>query len=336
MGPIEVGAAGPGGSSSTVVGGPPGSVGSIGLPARSLGLAGRRSSVTAAVATVLALTAVSVVLAATSDHVERPTATALYYGSLVATSLLVGLYWFLRRPGSTFGPLLALFGVTVWVVSWQSSDWALAFDLGVLAEGVGLVLTFWLFLAFPSGRLGTVGNRLLVAALSVAMLAFFVPWALLTPVIAGGGPLSGCRPSCPANVLQVGSNAPAVEFLGRWETYSVLVLVVAVLGVYWRRVTAASRPRRRALIAVAVSSLLFLPIFFVYHFSVQILQHRPGDAGTDGVGAGGHPRHPAARVSRGAASGGAVRWGGARTAARRTPATSDTAAVARRGRGRAR
>jgi hypothetical protein len=36
------------------------------------------------------------VLAATSDHVEYPLATAVYYGSLVAASLLVGQYWLLR------------------------------------------------------------------------------------------------------------------------------------------------------------------------------------------------------------------------------------------------
>jgi hypothetical protein len=134
-----------------------------------------------------------------------------------------------------------------------------------------LAVMLYLFLAFPSGRLRTLGNRLLVATSIVATLAFFVPWALLTPVIAGGGPLSGCRPACPANVLQVGSSAAAVELLGRWETYAMLALIVAILGVYWTRVTAASRPQRRALIAVAVSSLLFLPSFFVYHFSRLIL-----------------------------------------------------------------
>ena len=160
------------------------------------------------------------------------------------------------------------------MVSWQSSDWPLAFDIGVLAEAVAFVLTFYLLLAFPSGRLKTLGNRLLVAAAAAPVL-FFVPWALLTPVIAGGSALSGCRPACPANVLQVGSNPGAVEFLGRWEGYAMLALVIVVLGVYWRRVTTASRPQRRALIAVAASSLLFLPIFFIYHFSRLILHADP-------------------------------------------------------------
>ena len=54
-----------------------------------------------------------------------------------------------------------------------------------------------------------------------------------------------------------------------------LALVLAVIGVYWRRVTTASRPQRRALIAVAASSLLFLPLFFIYHFARLILHADP-------------------------------------------------------------
>jgi signal transduction histidine kinase len=275
MAPVEVGSGQSGGPSAAVLDVPPaGAVVGDSL-AHSLEVVGRRVSVTAAVLAILALASVSVVLAATSDHVEHPTAAALYYGYLVAASLLVGLYWYLRRPSSTFGLLLGSFGLTTWVVSWQSSDWPLAFDIGVLAEGVFFVLTFYLFLAFPTGRLQTRGNRLLIAFMIVAALAFFVPWALLTPVIAGGGPLAGCAPACPAYVLQVASSPAAVEFLGRWETYCMLAVVIAVLGVYWRRVMTASRPQRRALIAVAASSLLFLPIFFIYHFSSAILEADP-------------------------------------------------------------
>jgi hypothetical protein len=260
MGQIEIGSGRSSLESASGVAVPPAGVAAVNAAARSLRLAGRRVSVTAAIAVSLTLAGVSVITAASSDHVEHPTATALYYGFLVAASLLVGLYWFLRRPGSAFGPLLALFGMVVWVVSWQSSDWAIAFDIGVLAEGAAFVLTFWLFMAFPSGRLETLGNRLVIGAATLAAVAFFVPWALLSPVIGGGGPLAGCRPACPANALQIGSNGGAVEFLGRWETYAMLAVVIAVLAVYWARVMAASRPRRRALVAVAVSSLLFLPI----------------------------------------------------------------------------
>ncbi len=224
------------------------------------------------VVAVVPLVGSAVWLAAVSDHLERPAATALYRGYLVAAPLLVGLYWWLRRPASRFGPLLVGFGGVAWIYSLQSSDVPLLFDLGVLAEAPALWLTFYLFLAFPMGRLEGRAVRGLMGALALVLSAFFVPWALLSPVIAGGGPLSVCAPACPENVLQVGSDPAVVEWVGKAETYGVLAVTVGVLIVYAGRVRAATRPQQRALIAVAASSLLFLPVFFTYHFSRLILE----------------------------------------------------------------
>src|SRR4051794_34667033 len=149
---------------------------------------------------VLPLTATAVVLSLTSGHVERPVVTGLYYGYLTFAPMVIGLYWWARRPASRFGPLLIAFGVAVWVVSWQSSNWALPFDVGVLGDAAAVLLTFWLFLSFPSGRLETPVNRLLMGGLAVALGGFFLPWVLLSPAIAGGGPLAACVPACPGNV----------------------------------------------------------------------------------------------------------------------------------------
>ena len=71
--------------------------------------------VTAALLAILVLASVSVLAAATSAHLEHPTASAVYQGYMVGASLLVGLYWFRQRPSSAFGALLAAFGVSAWV-----------------------------------------------------------------------------------------------------------------------------------------------------------------------------------------------------------------------------
>jgi signal transduction histidine kinase len=231
---------------------------------------------------VAPLVASAVWLAATSEHLERPTATALYRGYLVAAPLLVGMYWWLRRPASRFGPLLVGFGGVAWVYSLQSSEVPLLFDLGVLAEAPALWFTFYLFLAFPTGRLEGRALRALMGALAVVVAAFFVPWVLLSPVIQGGGPLSVCVPACPENVLQVGSNAELVEWLGNAETYGMLAVTVGVLVVYALRIRDATHPQRRGLIAVAASSLLFLPVFFTFHLSRLILELSPDTLTTMG------------------------------------------------------
>ena len=86
-------------------------------------------------AAIVPMVAVTVWLALTSDHLQRPVASALYWSYLTAAPMAIGLYWWMRRPASRFGPLLVTFGIMAWVISWESSDWPLPFDIGVLLEG---------------------------------------------------------------------------------------------------------------------------------------------------------------------------------------------------------
>jgi signal transduction histidine kinase len=229
-----------------------------------------------AAAAIVPVSASAIWLALTSNHLEHPAAIALYSSYLAVAPMLIGLYWWRHRAASRFGPLLVALGIVAWVVSWQSSDWPLAFDLGVLAEGPFTFLTFYLLLAFPSGRLESVADRLLMGGWAVVLGGFFLPWVLGSPAIEGGSPLAACSPACPRNVLQVGSAPGLVNTLGHWETYLGMVVTVGVLVVFAVRLVRASRPRRRALVAVAVSSLLFLPVFFVYHSSGVIFTLDPG------------------------------------------------------------
>ena len=103
--------------------------------------------------TIAPMVAVTMAFALTGDHLQRPVAAGLYWGYLTAASMLIGLYWWRRRPAQRFGPLLVAFGLLAWVVSWQGSNAHLLFDIGVLAEGPIFALTFYLFLAFPMGRI---------------------------------------------------------------------------------------------------------------------------------------------------------------------------------------
>ena len=231
-----------------------------------------RTAATAVVAVAALMTASAFWLGVTSDHVRHPVATAFYNAYLVAAFMLVGLYWALRRPATRFGRLLITFGALAWVYSWQSSESPLLFDLGVLVEGPLTFLTFYLFLAFPSGRLTAPVERLLMGALGLSLLVFFGLWALMTPALAGAGPLAGCVPACPANLLQIGSVPPdVVQRIGDAQVYLGLAATAAIVIVYSRRFGRATRPQRRALLAVASTSLLFLSVFFVYHGARQVL-----------------------------------------------------------------
>jgi signal transduction histidine kinase len=231
----------------------------------------RTTAQTLVASAIVPMVAVTVTLALTSEHLQRPVAAALYWSYLIAASMAIGLYWWVRRPASRFGALLIAFGILVWVMSWQGSGASLVFDLGVLVEAPGWLLTIYLFLAFPMGRVEPRAARWLMAALAVGVMAFFLPWFLFSPVVAGGGPLTRCAPNCPENVLQIGSDASVAEVAGKAETYVGLTLTAAVFVVYLVRLLSASRPQRRALLAVAVTSLLFLPAFFALNFAAWVL-----------------------------------------------------------------
>ncbi len=220
---------------------------------------------------IVPMVAVTIALGLTGDHLAHPVTAAVYWAYLIAASMAVGLYWWRQRPASRFGPLLVAFGVLVWVVSWENARAPLAFDLGVLAEGPFFVVTFYLFLAFPMGRVEPRAARWLMLALVAGVVGFFLPWALFSPVIAGGGPLSGCAPDCPENALQIASAPNLVDVAGKAEIYAALAVTVGVLVVYLQRLSLASRPQRRALMAVAITSLLFLPAYFVFNFAAWVL-----------------------------------------------------------------
>jgi signal transduction histidine kinase len=234
-----------------------------------------KTAQTVVAAAILPMVAVTLALGFTNDHFQRPMAAAVYWSYLIAASMAIGLYWWRRRPASRFGPLLVVFGVGVWIVSWQGSGVPLAFDIAVLAEAPFFVLTYYLFLSFPMGRLEPPGARWLMAVLVFGVVAFFLPWALFTPVIAGGGPLTTCVPGCPENVLQIATAPDVVTVAGNLEVYVALGVTLAVMIVYVVRVRTASRPQRRALLAVAVTSLLFMPAYFASNFARQFLDLEP-------------------------------------------------------------
>jgi signal transduction histidine kinase len=220
---------------------------------------------------IMPMVASTLWLGSRSEHLQRPMAAALYWAYLTAASMAIGLYWWHRRPASRFGPLLAVFGAAVWVVSWQGANAPLAFGIGVLAEGPFFILTIYLFLAFPMGRVEPPAARWLMYAIVAGVAGFFLPWALFSPVIAGGGPLTGCAPDCPPNALQIGAAPHVVDIAGKLETYVGLAVIAGVAIVYARRLLTASRPQRSALLAVAVTSLLFLPAYFVSNFAAWVL-----------------------------------------------------------------
>ena len=124
-------------------------------------------------------------------------------------------------------------------------DFRLLGPFEALADGVPVAL--------PAGR-----PRALLARL------------LLAPAVSGGGPLSRCSAACPPNPLQIASAPGLLSGLADALVRAGLAVTVGVVARFVWRLRTASRPQRRALVAVAATSLLLLPTFFAYHLAASI------------------------------------------------------------------
>ena len=213
----------------------------------------------------------SLVLGVTSDHLAHPLAAGVYATYLVAAPVLAGLLWWRRRPASRLGPLLVALGYVSWPISWQGSDVAFIYSLGVLGAAPLIAMSLYLCLAFSTGRLRTAADRRLLATLVFVLTLFFGASLLLSPALVGEGPLAACRGPCPDNPFQLGSEPQLLETVARFVTYVGLAVVAGIAAVWIRRFRAATRPQRRTLVPVALSSLLLVPALFAFYFSVLVI-----------------------------------------------------------------
>ena len=226
-------------------------------------------------ASPFAISALATVLVAAGSAAALASGTLiepLGFVLLTAWSALVfvvaGLYWRANRPENPLGMWLVVLGFLFCLQPLQAMDVGIVPLVGVLVEGAIVLLGTYVILIFPSGRLDRVG-RIVVGTLAAALVVGYYPWTVLSPAVHGNTPLSRCTDACPQNVLYV-ANHPE---LARWfhASSSVLRLAYATmfLAVIIHRFAVASRPRRRALVAVSATAALWLVSFAGYNAAVS-------------------------------------------------------------------
>jgi signal transduction histidine kinase len=108
--------------------------------------------------------AVTVTLSLRSDHVAGPGAHGALMCWTTLTYVFAGLVAWRRRPASRFGPLMIAAGAASFLASLSSANAAVPFTVGIAFDLLPSVLFLHVFLAFPSGRLHSRAERLLVVA----------------------------------------------------------------------------------------------------------------------------------------------------------------------------
>jgi signal transduction histidine kinase len=200
----------------------------------------------------LVCTVVAAAIAATSDLPTNPTAAAIARGLMVAVPIAVGLYAWHRRPDERFGPLLVAAGFGWFLTTLAESSDSAVYSVGRVSAWFVEIGLVWLILSFPSGRLTSRVDRMLVKAMAAVVAVFYVPTAVLADGYPEPAPYTSCNSDCPDNAFFLFGSEPGVVdgVLVPGRELLTLIIFLAVTLRVAQRVTRATPLMRQTLTPV--------------------------------------------------------------------------------------
>ena len=230
----------------------------------------RRRTFAGVLALGLLLTAGSLALLLTSDHLEGRAFAAATQLLGAWSFILGGLFAWARRPDNRFGPLLTAVGLAVFLGALGASNDPIPFTIGWTFGGIFIAVFIHALLAFPRGYLET---RLVYAIVGIAYSALTVG-ALLIAFF--DDPDRTCD-GCPESVFLITDSPTAVAAINAVLIAVGIPALLASLYVFRRRWKAASAPLRRVLLPVYLTAGTTLVLLAVA-LAAQSLSDRVADA----------------------------------------------------------
>jgi signal transduction histidine kinase len=203
--------------------------------------------------------AASSVLILTSEHLQAPGLQALVAALTGGSFVAAGLVARTRRPENRTGLLLIAVGFT-WFVSagLMGSDDSLPWTIGLALSAIPAGFLIHLLLAYPSGRLQSTRERVLVVfGYALVAEAHF----LLLPF--DPDPLSCADTGCPTNAFLVSDNEAwrtAANAVVQVVAVAYLVAVAATLVGRWKHSSAAARRALAPVLLAGASTLLLFAV----------------------------------------------------------------------------
>lgn len=201
-----------------------------------------------------AATAGAVYIIAVSRIAPSPVAQSLLTALVCLTFVGTGVAALRLRPYARFGLLLAAVGFASLISVLHEANDAVPYTLGVLASNIVFALLVHALLAYPSGRLRTAGERLVVGA---AYLNVVVLQALAVVF----DPLTRYHSAHPRNLALIDSQAALATGLYELEAAIAAALALAAIVMVARWARAATPAARRQQMPVAVGGAIALVLF---------------------------------------------------------------------------
>jgi signal transduction histidine kinase len=226
-------------------------------PAADARRASRLAVLVAFVVFVCADVALTVALAATSDHLPDPFVRGALREWVILGYLSAGLIAWWRRPESRLGPLMLAAGVVSSIGKLWWANGAVPSTIGELFDLVQPVLFIHVFLAYPSGRLRSRLERVFVAVAYAAALGL----QLVALLLDDGGP---------RNAVAVASQPVAVTVVVDVLLCGVAALALGAIGILGLRRLRSGRPLRRSFDLMIDAFVLGLLLFAALFLSVVL------------------------------------------------------------------
>src|SRR5919109_1071004 len=190
-------------------------------------------------------------LVVTSDHEEMKVATAIVAPIVGLAFISTGVFAWWRRPLNRFGLLMTSVGFAYFLAGVTESNNSTVFTIASYIAPLYLVLVIQMVLAFPSGRLETVGQRAIIAAGYLDVFLVRLPFFLL-----GGDVAAGLNDPRLHNVLAITDQPDLADIFDYTSTLTTVVLLL-------RKRRAATLPQRRALAPMLWTGMLLVGLLGV-------------------------------------------------------------------------
>ena len=184
------------------------------------------------------LVVLDVVATATSRHADLTGATLTMSLVTGLAYVVTGLIAARKRPQSRIGSLLCIAGLLFLASLLSQSNLALPYTIGLVCFWIPSAVIAHIILTFPTGRIRSWTERLLVGTAYLNALVI-VPsiWLFLDP--------QGLWcPTCPRNLLLIKSDVELADQISSFNTWFTLGIAIAMLGILayrWWQATKAGR-----------------------------------------------------------------------------------------------
>ncbi|MEZ5098442.1 MAG: PAS domain S-box protein [Thermoleophilia bacterium] len=178
---------------------------------------------------------------------------------------LCGLLAWARRPESRFGALMVAVGLTWFVGSLARWQEPVPTTIAVAVQVLPLAILAHLLLAFPSGRLGERGTRVVALAGYVAAVPGQLAWMLFLPFDE--------PPRNAARAFSSTATGEALEALQRAAGVAIIAAIVWLVAVRWRVAGAAGRRALAPVLSSGAAVFVALAVDIVGLQFSEMVQH---------------------------------------------------------------